>query len=89
MLISTACEWKWSIGKGKRISMRFMPMLALITLFSPVPAALAQSLKSDEVLSSIAIQAIAEPDPVLGADGRVHLAYELMVTKSLQAFRYP
>jgi murein DD-endopeptidase MepM/ murein hydrolase activator NlpD len=39
----------------------------------------AQTLKPDEVLSSISARTISAPNPVLGADGRVHLAYELMV----------
>ena len=53
------------------------------------PAALpaqAQSLKPDEVFSSIAVRTIADPDPVLGADGRTHLAYELFVTNPSKVF---
>jgi hypothetical protein len=50
---------------------------------SPAPA---QSLKTDEVYSSIAAQPITAPNPVLGADGRVHLAYELYVTNPTKLF---
>jgi hypothetical protein len=38
-----------------------------------------QTLKTDEVLSSISVQALSPPSPVRGADGRVHLAYELFM----------
>ena len=41
--------------------------------------AAAQSLTADEVYSSIAVSMLAPPDPVQGADGRIHLAYELIV----------
>ncbi|MFG1242063.1 M23 family metallopeptidase [Xanthobacter sp. V7C-4] len=47
---------------------------------------MAQSLKMDEVYSSIAAQPITAPNPVLGADGRVHLAYELYVTNPSKLF---
>ena len=33
----------------------------------------------DEVFSSVLVEAIATPSPVLGADDRVHLAYELLI----------
>src|SRR5262245_8491196 len=32
-----------------------------------------------DVLSPLVVRPIATPDPVLGADGRVHLAYELLL----------
>ena len=51
-----------------------------------VPAAWAQSLKSDQVLSSIGVSMLAPPNPVLGADGRVHLAYELMASNTSGLF---
>ena len=53
-------------------------LLSLLVLARPgsTPAA---TLGSGEVYSSIAIQVIAPPDPVLGADGRQHLAYELLI----------
>jgi murein DD-endopeptidase MepM/ murein hydrolase activator NlpD len=54
-----------------------------IGLLSP---AAAQSLMSDEILSSVTASAISTPNPVLGADGRVHLAYELMVNNPSHVF---
>lgn len=48
-----------------------------------LPATLrAQTLKNAEVLSSIVLRPLAEPLPVLGVDGRVHLAYELLATNA-------
>lgn len=48
-----------------------------------LPASLhAQTLKQDEVLSTIVLRPVAEPEPVTGADGRVHLAYELLATNA-------
>lgn len=38
----------------------------------------AQSLTADEILSTVSVRAISAPNPVRGADGRVHLAYELL-----------
>ena len=51
----------------------------LIALLIATPAA-AQTLKPDEVYSGIAVAAVARPEPVEGADGRIHLAFELTVT---------
>ncbi|MDI4666388.1 M23 family metallopeptidase [Xanthobacter autotrophicus] len=62
---------------------RLLLTLAALAVASP---ALAQSLKSGEVFSSIAIEPITAPNPVLGADGRVHLAYELYVTNPSKLF---
>ncbi len=50
----------------------------LLFLSLPVPAG-AQSILPGEVFSSLAVHPISDPNPVLGADGRVHLVYELMV----------
>ncbi|QJP14972.1 M23 family metallopeptidase [Starkeya sp. ORNL1] len=66
--------------------MRSFAMLAMTALLLFAPAALAQSLKPDEVFSSIAVRAISDPNPVLGTDGRVHLAYELFVTNPSRLF---
>jgi len=49
-------------------------------------AAQAQSLKPGEVLSSVTVTAVSEPNPVLGADDKVHLAYELLVTNTSRLF---
>jgi hypothetical protein len=59
--------------------MRLLPLLAASAALLFAPAGFGQSLKSDEVLSSIAVRPISAPNPVLGADQRVHLAYELLV----------
>jgi len=66
--------------------MRAHPMLAVLAGLlagSPAPA---QSLKPDEVYSSIGVRPVSEPNPVLGADGRVHLAYELLVVNPTKLF---
>lgn len=60
-------------------------LVALAALVAASPA-FAQSLKTDEVYSSIAAQPISAPNPVLGADGKVHLAYELYVTNPSKLF---
>ena len=46
----------------------------------------AQSLRADEVMSTLAVRPLAEIHPVLGADNRVHLAYELVVTNPSNMF---
>jgi hypothetical protein len=51
-----------------------------------VPDAWAQSLKPDEVLSSIGVTTLSVPDPVLGADNRIHLAYELLASNTSKLF---
>jgi len=58
---------------------------ALAALFSALPSH-GQSLKPDEIFSTIVVQPLSEPDPVLGADGRVHLAYELLVVNPSNLF---
>lgn len=62
---------------------RLLVVLVALGAASPAPA---QSLKTDEVYSSIAAQPITAPNPVLGADGLVHLAYELYVTNPTKLF---
>ncbi len=64
--------------------MRFLPMLAAMVLLSPV--AYGQSLNSKDVVSSIAVRAISSPNPVLGADDRLHLAYELLFVNPSKLF---
>lgn len=49
------------------------------------PAA-GQSLKSDEIMSTLAVRGLSEIHPVLGSDNRVHLAYELMVNNPSRLF---
>lgn len=66
--------------------MRLLPVLVASMAWLAASAAQAQSLKSDEVFSSISVRPISEPNPVLGADGRVHLAYELLVVNPSRLF---
>jgi murein DD-endopeptidase MepM/ murein hydrolase activator NlpD len=66
--------------------MRYLPIFAVAASILIVPASLAQSLKSNEILSSITIRPVSEPNPVLGADGRTHLAYELLVINPTKLF---
>lgn len=60
--------------------------LATLSALGAASPACAQSLKADEVLSSIAARPVSAPNPVLGADGRVHLAYELFVANPSKVF---
>lgn len=46
----------------------------------------AQSLKPSEELSSVAVRTLGAPHPVRGADGRVHLAYELFIANPGKLF---
>ena len=50
------------------------------------PAARAQTLTADQVLSSISLGMLAPPNPVLGADNRIHLAYELIASNTSRLF---
>lgn len=64
---------------------RLHPLILVLAAGLALPAA-AQSLKPGETLSSVAVAPIAAPRPVLGADGRTHLAYEIMVTNVSHLF---
>src|SRR4051794_4607112 len=66
--------------------MRFVLPLAIFASIGGTDLCLAQSLKPDEILSSIAVRPLSEPNPVLGADDRVHLAYELLVVNPSKLF---
>jgi len=61
-------------------------VLLTLALAGATSSVSAQSLKSDEVFSSFAISTMNPPNPVLGADGRNHLAYELLVTNASRVF---
>lgn len=66
--------------------MRILFMLAAFSgLMLPI-STLAQTLKSNEIYSSISVRPIVEPNPVLGGDGRIHLAYELLVVNPTPLF---
>ena len=54
--------------------MRLVPVLAAAAACFAASASVAQSLKSDSILSSIAVRPVSEPNPVLGADGRAAMA---------------
>lgn len=66
--------------------MRLTPTLAVIAALLGAAPVAAQSLKPDEIFSSIAVQPLSAPAPVLGADGRTHLAYELLVVNPSNLF---
>ncbi|MCK0196221.1 M23 family metallopeptidase [Ancylobacter sp. 6x-1] len=51
---------------------------AMALTLSAAPAT-GQTLRPDEVLSSITLTPLAPPRPVKGSDGKVHLAYELYI----------
>lgn len=65
---------------------RFLAVVVSLLALVPAPHATrvahAATLADDEVFSSILVEAIAPTRPVLGADDRVHLAYELMIVNS-------
>ena len=63
--------------------MRFHLFAALSLLAAPLSA---QSLRADEVMSTLAVHPLASIHPVLGSDDRVHLAYELIVTNPSNFF---
>jgi hypothetical protein len=62
---------------------RILTTLAAVVLAT---GSLAQSLKPDEVFSTIDIRPLSEPNPVAGADNLVHLAYELLVANASPYF---
>lgn len=66
--------------------MRIWPSLAAAAALFLASGTFAQSLKPDEIFSSITVRPVSAPNPVLGADGRVHLAYELMVVNPSDLF---
>jgi murein DD-endopeptidase MepM/ murein hydrolase activator NlpD len=66
--------------------MRAPPIAAAFAMLLLAWPAQAQTLKSGEIFSSIAVRPISGPDPVLGADGRTHLAYELFVVNPSKLF---
>lgn len=61
-------------------------LLAASLLLIPTLPAPAQSLKPGEVLSQVTLAPISAPNPLLGADDRVHLAYELIVANPSKEF---
>ncbi len=69
------------------MSLSFFIRTALLcaTTLACMPAG-AQSLKADQVYSSLAVSTLAAPEPVTGADNRVHLAYELLAVNPTRLF---
>jgi hypothetical protein len=65
--------------------MRNWQPAAIMAVVLATPAA-AQSLKPDEVYSSVAVTTVAQPRAVPGADGRIHIAYEYAFTNTGTAF---
>ena len=63
--------------------MRLHLLAALMLAAAPLSA---QSLRSGEVMSTLAVYPLARINPVLGSDDRVHLAYELVVTNPSKFF---
>lgn len=64
--------------------MRILTLAALVAaVASP---SVAQSLLPGETLSTIEVRPISAPNPVLGADDRQHLAYELLVVNPSRFF---
>ena len=65
--------------------MRFHLLAAAAVSLVAAPLT-AQSLRADEVMSTLAVHPLAKIHPVLGSDDRVHLAYELVVTNPSPMF---
>ena len=65
--------------------MRLLVIAACAAVGAASPAA-GQSLKSNEILSSVVVRPLAQAHPVMGADNRVHLAYELMLSNASEMF---
>lgn len=65
--------------------MRLSYLLCGATVLAAAPVA-AQSLKPNEIMSTLAVHGLAEIHPVLGSDNRQHLAYELIVTNPSNLF---
>lgn len=59
--------------------MRVLFLVSVMSAFAG-SAASAQSLKPNEVMSTLAVHPLADAHPVFGSDNRTHLAYELVVT---------
>ena len=66
---------------GRRV-FQYLAEFMLASAANNVPLALAQSLKPNEVFSSVSVGILATSRPVLGADNGFHLAYELPVTNT-------
>ena len=63
--------------------MRFILLAAAALVAAPLSA---QSLRVDEVMSTLAVRPLAKIHPVLGSDDRIHLAYELIVNNPSPLF---
>lgn len=61
-------------------------MMAMMALSVGAVPAGAQSLLPSETMSTLRLNALADAHPVLGSDGKVHLAYELVVTNPSNMF---
>lgn len=61
----------------------FGGLAAMLVLAAPLAA---QSIRPGEVFSSVAVTTLAQPRPVAGADGRIHLAYEYALTNTGSIF---
>jgi hypothetical protein len=64
---------------------RWLAFFGLAALLAAAPLA-AQSIRPGEVFSSVAVTTLAQPRPVAGADGRIHLAYEYALTNTGSIF---
>src|SRR3954468_9151790 len=67
------------------MTMRVLTAAILASTFL-ASATSAQSRKSGQILSSLSVRPLSPPNPVLGTDNRVHLAYELVVSNPGQFF---
>jgi murein DD-endopeptidase MepM/ murein hydrolase activator NlpD len=61
-------------------------LVGLLAASAFTTAVSAQSLKPNEVMSTLSVRPLADAHPVLGSDNRVHLAYELLVTNPSNFF---
>ena len=66
--------------------MRIASVVAALLLGVVAVPGIGQSLLKNEILSSITVRPLAAPNPVLTADNRVHLVYELAFANSSPMF---
>ena len=59
---------------------RYLLFFALALGLPPLAQQLlAAAIQPDDVVSPLVVMPLISPDPVLGADGKVHLAYEIVL----------
>lgn len=71
------------MAAGRMLAATLAATMVATLAAGPLPA---QSIRPGEVFSSVAVTTLAQPRPVAGADGRIHLAYEYALTNTGSIF---